>query len=193
MKKITALLLALCLLLPYVAFCEAAAAPSLHDYRYYFEHKLLPGELYGNAEQMLGFIRENGLYAMWRNFVTNNGGDPVYTEDQFRYTEQTLDDGTMLIRMDFPKPEDSPLCSRVYLLRNAETGEAGYFTVEYDNFMGEAWFLCGWTPKGDHKNFGGAEPLPAEDSADYQAALDRETDEVVRLFREGAVRDAAAE
>ena len=33
MKKITALLLALCLLLPCVAFCEAAAAPTLHDYR----------------------------------------------------------------------------------------------------------------------------------------------------------------
>ena len=193
MKKMIALLLVFCLLLPCAALGEAAAAPSLHDCRYYFEHKLLPQELYQNAEQMLAFLRENGLYAMWRNFTTNNGADPVYTEDQFQYTEQSLEDGTLLIRMIFPKPEDSPLCGRVYMLRNPETGEAGYFTVEYEDFMGESWFLCGWTLKGNHMNYGGADSLPAPDSADYQAALDRETDAVIQLFREGAARDAAEE
>jgi len=194
MKKILSILLAFCLLLPCAAaMCEATAAPSLHDCRYYFEHKLLPTELYQNAEQMLAFLRENGLYAMWRNFAINNGADPVYPEDRYRFEEQTLDDGTLLVRLTFPKPEDSLLCGRVYMLRNPETGEAGYFTVEYDTFMGEAWFLCGWTPNGNHMNYSGMDPLPSPDSTDYQAALDRETDAVIQLFREGAARDAAEE
>lgn len=194
MKKAIAFLLIICLLLPCAALCEAAQtaqAPSLHDLRYYFEHKLLPGELYQNTDQVSAFLRENGPYVMWRNFAQNNGGEVVYTEDQFAMEEVPLEGGGWLIRLTFPKPEDSLLCSRVYLLHNPETNESGYFTVEYDNFMGDAWFLCGWTPKGNHMNFSGVDNLPAPDSADYRAALDKEAEEVVRLFKEGAVRDAA--
>ena len=65
MKKWIALLLALCLLLPCTALGETAAEEAAeeaaeitpHDIRYYFEHRLLPSELYENTDQLTEYLR----------------------------------------------------------------------------------------------------------------------------------------
>ena len=198
MKKLFSLLLALCLLLPCASLGETAESaesekPTLHDIQYYFQHKLLPNEFYNNAEQLLPFLRENGLYTMWHNFSTANGWDDVYTPEYFTMTEYPRDDGLFLMLLTFPRPESDLLCSRIWLCQDPETGRAGIFTVEYDGFMGETWFLCGWTPKGSHKNYGGAWPMVDLADPASREALDGEIDQVIQLFRAGEPSDAPEE
>ena len=193
MKKAILILFVFCLLLPCAAICETAeatdaeaSAPTLHDIRYYFEHKLIPHEFYTNAGQFVPFIRENGIFGLWRNFTQNNGLDLYYTEDQFSAMELPREDGLFLMLLTFPKPESNLLCSRIWLCRDPETDKAGVFTVEIDLFTGEAWFLCGWTPNGTHLNFGGASPLTDPSETGYREALDAEAGQIVELFRSGS-------
>lgn len=190
MKKWIALLLALCLLLPCAVLGETAAEETAeemveitpHDIRYYFEHRLLPSELYENTEQLIGFLRQNGIYALWANFTGNNGFDVVYPEDAFGMAEFPQEDGTNVMMLSLPKPEDSPLCSRVYLCWNPETGKAGYYTVELDSFFGEAWYLCSWSVDGNHLDYGAINALPDPEDPGYADALQAEISAVLELM-----------
>ena len=196
MKKTLALLLALCLLLPCTAACADAAeteAPSLHDYRYYFEHRYMTQPFFENPDQIMGIVAKYGVWQLWSDFMQNNGADPVYTAEDFSEEVLPQEDGSYLMRIILPKPEDSPLCGRLYLYWNPGTGEAGYYTIEYDNFMGEAWFLCGWSKNHDHLNFGGAAPLPDPSDPGYQKALDAEAAEVLKQPKESVSPAAEAE
>lgn len=190
MKKWIALLLALCLLLPCAVLGETAAEETAeemveitpHDIRYYFEHRLLPSELYENTEQLIGFLRQNGIYALWANFTGNNGFNVVYPEDAFGMAEFPQEDGTNVMMLSLPKPEDSPLCSRVYLCWNPETGKAGYYTVELDSFFGEAWYLCSWSADGNHLDYGAINALPDPEDPGYADALQAEISAVLELM-----------
>ena len=190
MKKWIALLLALCFLLPCAVFGETAAEetaeeagqPTPHDIRYYFEHRLLPGELYENTDQLIGFLRRNGIYALWASFTESNGFDTVYPEDAFGIAEFPQEDGTDVIMLALPKPESAPLCSRVYLCWNPETGKTGYYTVELDDFFGEAWFLCSWSADGVHLDYGAVSPLPDSEDPVYPDALRAEVSTVLELM-----------
>ena len=115
--------------------------------------------------------------------MKNNGADVCYAEDGFAAEELPREDGLYLMRLTMPRPEDTPLCSRIYLCRDPATDKTGYFTVEYDNLLGEAWFLCGWTPEGVHMNYGSAAALPDPDDPGYRAALDAEAEQVAGTFR----------
>lgn len=190
MKKWIALLLALCMLLPCAALGETAAEETAeeaaeitpHDIRYYFEHRLLPSELYENTEQLTGFLRKNGIYALWANFTGSNGFAVVYPEDAFGMAEFPQEDGTNVMMISLPKPEDSPLCSRVYLFWNPETGKTGYYTVELDSFFGEAWYLCGWSADGNHLDYGTINALPDPEDPGYADALQAEIAAVLELM-----------
>ena len=127
MKKWIALLLALCLLLPCSALGETAAeetaGPTPHDIRYYFEHRLLPGELYENTDQLIGFLRKNGIYALWSNFTGNNGFDVIYPEDAFEMAEFPQEDGANVMMLSLPKPES--LKELNWLLRSRRNRRCG--------------------------------------------------------------------
>lgn len=199
MRKWIALLLCLCLLLPCAALGETSAetpAPedesdeavqtlTLYDVRYYFEHRLLPEELYENRDQLVAFLRSSGVHALWASLTGSIGFETVYPEDAFGIAEFPQEDGTNVIMLSLPAPEDSPLCSRVYLCWNPETGKAGYYTVELDNLFGETWFLCGWNAEGIHENYGTVSALPAPDDPDYDAALQAEAAVVTELLNGG--------
>ena len=188
MKKLIALLLALCLLLVFCAGAAGAEAAETneeltpHQVRYYFEHRLLPNEFHNNTAELVAFLRENGLFALWRNFTQNNGFDVIYTADDFSVTEFPQEDGTFLMLLIMPKPEDTPLCARIYLCQRAGSGDTGFFTVEYDNYFGESWFLCGWTKDGNHQNYGAAIALPAPDDPGYEEALNNEINMILQLL-----------
>lgn len=189
MKKTIALLLVLCLLLP---FCYAAAAeetgetdrsaPTLYDFRYYFEHKLLPNELYNYADQLIPFLRERGAFLLWQNFTLNNNADVFYAESDFSVRDIPRENGDTLLMLTLPKPEKTPLCARVYLYRSADGAGIGYYTVEYDDFFGESWFLCSWTKEGTHLNHGDVAALPDPADPGYEEALSKEIGTVWQLI-----------
>lgn len=200
MKPWIALLLALCLLLPCSALCEETAAAetaesaeatetTLRSDRYYFEHRLLPSLLYEGPEELLTFMEQSGAYTLWYNFTQNNGLDLVFAKDDFSQEMIPQEDATRIIRVWLPKPEENLECSRVYLCWNPETSAAAYYTVEYDLFFDVAWYLCGWTADGSHENYGTIGALPAPEDPEYQATLDAETTEILRMF--GDVQSAA--
>ena len=191
MKRWIALLLMICLL-PCAALCgEAAAAaeaaekeesPTLHDARYYFEHRMLPDYFYNNRDALVSYLRRNGVFTLWERFCQNNGLDPTYEEDRFGVREFPQEDGTEVMILTLPKPEDMTLCCRIYLCWNPETGTAGYYTVEYDNLLGETWFLCGWTANGTHMNYSIVSAVTDPEDPEYEAALEKELKAVLELM-----------
>ena len=69
-----------------------------------------------------------------------------------------------------PEPDGNTLCYRVYMIYNAETGTAGYYTVESDTFSPDTAFICSWDANGTHYNYGGMDVLdPA--AADFEEQL----------------------
>ena len=205
MKKWIALLLALCLLLPCAAFCEGIldaadtmaenseeeAAPTPFQIRYYFEHRLLPQLFYEDLDYLMDYIDQNGVYSLWTSFTESNGLDPVYDKEDFGQASLQREDGTRVLLVTMPVPEETPLCSRAYLCLNKDAGKKGYFTVEYDNFLGEDWFLCGWTEDNIHMDYAGASPLPDPSDPEYEAALNKEVNKVLELMNSD-IRPAAS-
>ena len=201
MKKWIALLLIFCLLLPCAALCETADTTeetaeetreiTPHDVRYYFEHRLLPQDFFEYGETLIGYLRENGTYAIWEDLTQSNGFDVIYSGEEYGLAEYPQEDGTEVIMLTFPKPEDTPLCSHVYLCLNPETGAQGYYTVEYDNFFGESWYLCCWTKDGNHLDYGVINPLPDPEDPGYADALNAEIATVLELLATGAAPEAS--
>lgn len=190
MKKLLAMLIALMLLaLPALAdaatetdaatdaAAEQTEGVTLERMRYYFEHNVLPRYFYEDPANMLDVLKTNGIYRLWQALADENGVEYPYQEADYNLRWYDLDGGATALLIEMPAPEVSPQCLRVYMIYNQETGASGYYTVEYDNFMGETAFLCGWTPDGTHMNYGGAPILdPAAD--DYEAQLEAEVQQV---------------
>ena len=195
MKKLFALLLALCLLVPCFAFGEAAeseaeAQLTLHDVRYYFEHRLNREYFFTYTEGWFDTFREKGPYDFWKWFTDQIPFDAPYTESDFGVRE-TDRDGIHMMLLEMPKPEQTPDCSRIWMCFEKETGKAWYYTVEYDNFMGEAWFLCEWVKTGEgddswtHMDYGAVDAVTAS-AEDYEARLEEEADMIAGMIRGNA-------
>ena len=188
MKKWIAMILTLCMLLPFAALGEAVTkepaeeAPAeaaeevkettLHDVRYYFEHRMLPQMFFDMPEAIILYLQEGKAFDLWKSLTDNIGFPLTFTEDQFTVRGYLQEDGSTLLQLELPKPEDTPLCYRVYFYRSA-AGTDHYFTIEYDDFFGEAAYLCAWTAEGNHLNFGTIDILDPEDP-DYEAKLAEE-------------------
>ena len=153
---------------------------SLAQARYHFEHNALPRYFYEDPANMIGVLSERGVYALWDAFARENGVSSPYAESDYRVNRHDLDDGTEMLQIELPRPDANTLCYRIYMAYNATTGAAGYYTVEYDNLLGETAFLCGWSSAHEHINYGGAAVL-TRDSADYEAALAEELARVAAL------------
>ena len=65
---------------------------------------------------------------------------------------------------------------------NEETGAAGYYTVEYDDFLGEGWCLCEWKENGNHIFHGMTGALPDPEDPEYESALGAELKAVLALM-----------
>ena len=187
MKKLIALMIALMLcILPAVAeTAEAAEEEStgitLEQLRYHFEHSTMPRFFYEDPAVMLSVLKERGTYTMWTVLANENGVEQPWQEEDFvqRWYEF---DGATVLQIEMPTPETSPQCFRVYMIRNEAAGTAGYYTIEYDNFMGDTAFLCGWTADMTHMNYGGAAILdPA--AADYETQLETEAGQVAAMLQ----------
>lgn len=158
----------------------ADTAVTLKQARYYFEHNALPRYFYEDPANMLDVLGRVGVYRLWCSLADENGVDYPYQAEDFTENRYVTDGGATLLQIVMPKPEDKPLCFRIYLAYDPETGKAGYYTAEYENLLGDDCFICGWTEAHDHVNFGGAAPLDST-AADYDAALLAEAEEIAKL------------
>ena len=154
---------------------------SLEKARYHFEHSALPRYFYDDPANMLAVLEARGTFAMWQALVDENGVVYPYQEADYELRWYDLEDGATALLITMPAPEVSPQCFRAYMIYNPSTGAAGYYTVEYDNMLGDAAFLCGWSPDGTHMNYGGAMILDAA-ADDYEAQLESETAQVAALM-----------
>ena len=145
-------------------------------------YRLLPQAFYEDTDALTEFLKSDGLFALWQSFMRNNGFDVVYNEKDFSVQVFPQEEGTEVILLTMPKPEDASLCSRIYLCRNAVTGEMDYCTVEYDNFFGESWFLCGWTKDHNHVNYSTIPALPEPEDPSYADALAAEIERILGLM-----------
>ncbi len=192
MKRIFVLMLALCLaILPCAVQAEGNAQEDadtgwMHDARYFFEHKMIPPLFYEDPEALIEFMRNDGPFTLWTRFSEKNGLDPVYSAEDFGVRDFSQEGGLEMVMISMPTPPDSPLCFRIYLCYDPATKSAGVFTLEYDNFLGDSCFTCGWSKSGDHLNFGGGRLLN-KNSADYEAGLAEEAESIRGLMRDGAI------
>lgn len=153
---------------------------TLKQARYHFEHSALPRYFYDDPSNMLTVLGEVGAYRLWTSLADENGVEYPYQPGDYAENWYTADDGTTVLQIIMPQPETDTLCYRVYMLYNPGTGDAGYYTVEYDGLLGDAAFLCGWSEDRKHINYGGAAILDAAD-AGYGAALLEEAGRVASL------------
>lgn len=184
MKRVLALIIALMLMaLPALADAatEETQVVTLEKMRYHFEHSALPRFFYEDPANMLDVLKANGIYRLWQALADENGVEYPYQESDYALAWYDLENGATELQITMPAPDANLLCYRVYMIYNPDTGAAGYFTIEYDNFMDETAFLCGWTADMTHMNYGGAEILdPSAD--DFQAKLDAEAQQVASLM-----------
>lgn len=190
MKKWIAMILVLCMVTPFAALGEAAVEAAaetaeetkeytLYDVRYYYEHKLLPQLFYEIPEDVLVYMQDGKAFDLWKSLTEDVNFPLTFTADQFILRDYPQEDGGTLLQLELPKPEDTALCFRVYFYRNA-LGVNNYFTVEYDNYFGEAAYLCGWTAEGNHLNFGTTDILEPDDP-DYETKLAKEATQITQM------------
>ena len=152
----------------------------LQKARYHFEHSSLPRFFYEAPTQIMDVLKDQGLFELWTVFANENGVEYSWQQEDFGHYLYEMDDGTRILQFVMPDPQASPECFRAYMLYNPQTGLAAYYTVEYDNLLGDAAMLCGWTRDMEHVNYGGAMLLDRS-SADYQEALMEEARRVAAM------------
>ena len=153
---------------------------TLEQVRYHFEHNAVPRYFYEDPANVLAALREQGMYMLWTALADENGVAYPYQADDFEEYWYELTDGSTILQIVMPDPEATPQCYRIYLLYNPTTGEAGYYTAEYDNFFDESAFLCGWDAQHSHMNYGGA-AVTEKGSSDYEDILRAELEQVAQL------------
>lgn len=153
---------------------------SLEQARYYFEHSTLPRYFYEDPANMIDVLTDRGVYAMWDVFANENGISYPYASDDYRENRYDLIDDVTMLQLELPQPDANTLCYRIYMVYSAADNTAGYYTVEYDNLLGESAFLCGWTEDHTHVNYGGAAMLDKTDD-EYESALAEEAAQVAAL------------
>ncbi len=150
------------------------------EVRYQFEHSMLPRYFYEVPEDMMRVMEENGVYALWEVTALENGADPAYSEEDYKEHWYEAQDGTTVLQIDMPEPDANTLCWRIYMLYNVRTGEAGYYTVEYDEFLTESSFICMWDEDRIHTVLEGA-PILDRNSDSYEEELQEEAEKIANL------------
>ncbi|MBQ6504547.1 MAG: hypothetical protein IJI57_11610 [Flexilinea sp.] len=157
-----------------------ASGWTLYDVRYAFEHSMLPRYFYEVPENMLDALSGKGIYSLWASVSTENGVDPTYSEDEYISHWYTASDGSTLLQIELPEPDGNTLCYRIYFVYNAENGFIGYYTMESDELMEDAGFICTWNAEREHTILG-AMPVLDKNAPDYKEGLVNEASEIARL------------
>ena len=143
--------------------------------RYECEHVLLPGQFYQNgAAAILHLMGTQGatLMRLYHQLEKEHRGYVCpYTEKDFQESHMLYhceDDSALVMRIQMPTPEVSPLCRAIYLCLAKDSPRQMYFSSELmsdNNFA-----LCSWTPEKTHLNYGRA-PETYSDEFDRVAQI----------------------
>ena len=156
---------------------DTGAAWTPQEVRNEFEHSMMPRYFFDRTEDMLSGIDEVGIYWLWESVCSENGVDPYYPEkDYIEHWYPANENGTF-VQIELPDPDANLLCYRIYLIYDPDTGEKDYYTAEYDNFLGDACFLCSWDEDRTHSLIGDLEILDRS-ASDYNAKLRAEAEQV---------------
>ena len=78
-----------------------------------------------------------------------------YSPEDYKVTMQKVTDEVRMIKMEFPKPEEEPLCYCAYMFFDDTFHKISYFCIERGNSEDNEYpFVCSWTPDGAHHNYG---------------------------------------
>ena len=190
MKRMMILLLAALIGLAWGAAAEEAPGEDVplrtDGTRYYFEHRLLPGEFYREPEEMMDAMAGDGLYDRWVRYAAEKGVSAGYTAGDFTVREMMQDSGIRMAVLIMPTPEENLLCYRIYLCLDPESGKAAYFTAEFDEhdaLYDDGCLICGWSADGVHSYYEPGKILPEPGDPAYEKALAGEAAAVLNLMR----------
>lgn len=129
---------------------------NLQEARYILEHKLFPEWFFNDKIQFVGALADskaNTAYDLMSRICKKKNIECTYKPEQYKSELFKIDNGNfLLLKLTFPKPENTPLCYRAYMIFNEDFTKASYFTAEksFENKL----FLCGWDKKRTHLNYG---------------------------------------
>lgn len=157
--------------------------------RYFIEHKALPSNLYSEGARLLSRFMISGKNAVldyYKKADATTSYDCLFTLDDFDVNFRTYirdDDSCMVLRIEMPEPEQPLLCRSVYLCYGTRGGYELYVTSELAE--DGSYYICAWTERGQHFNFGDA-PADPSDEMDMAAELFwRSIDYVRKIESEG--------
>ena len=140
--------------------------------RYFFEHKMLPRYFYEKPEALLDGVRNVGIYPLWEAVSKENGTDPFYPKQDYSTHYYKAEDGTQIVQVEMPQPDEEPLCYRIYFVYNPDKDIAAYYTAECSSLAPDICFICNWSREGEHELCGSRDVLDKKDSKYADALLE---------------------
>ena len=128
--------------------------------RYFFEHRLLPQELYSKrgSNVIIGMLEQKGEFfvSVLNLLGSEQGYKCPYSPSDFVLKPQLMrangkTPSLAILAIDMPEPEITPLCSRIYICHDENFSRIRYYTLERSITGGN--ILCGWE-KDSHNNYG---------------------------------------
>jgi len=136
--------------------------------RYFLEHKVLPVAFYGDGTHLRESFLHDAENTMYQFYQHAEDVEPEYIcpyhEEEFTVTIRTYlreNDSCVVLRIGLPSPEAALLCRAVYLCYGAGDDTAFYVTSELSD-NGD-YYVCGWSNRGKHINFGNAPGNPSDE------------------------------
>ena len=142
---------------------------TLKELRYYFEHQLLPRYFF---EHTAGFLDEisaplikeeenpnavsgDNIYSLFSEIAEKYDVAHKYTKEQFELDIYPIGELGFMFKISLPEPEDTILCSHIYLVLSEDFTYKRYFTIELLEIKRKRKYycLCEWT-SDSHENYG---------------------------------------
>lgn len=130
---------------------------------YVAEHVLIPDWFYGGKRSFVWelLLDKTLLSQKIKKIFDNNDIAFPYSGEDFKAEILPAGEGTDMLKITFPEPEDG-LCSAGYFLFDKAYEKTWYFCLEKYGDSDEP-YLCSWSPDGQHTVYGACSPEANED------------------------------
>ncbi|MBQ1827320.1 MAG: hypothetical protein II126_05045 [Erysipelotrichaceae bacterium] len=127
---------------------------------YEFEHRLLPKWILTSGAFHNDLFKNGAratLYGALKSVYENRKEEMPYKPEDFNGLNFQPDENTVVYMLKLPDPTEVPLCYRMYMFRDLQTGQTACYTIEKGTDIdgSELRFLCEWNNEGKHINYGG--------------------------------------
>ena len=163
-----------------------------NDFRYFYEHQLLPQALFRDPDGVILSALDNKEYflRLYKTVAEQNNCECPFTLESFSVfpnaVKTRFDDGDFwLIEICSPIPDEEPLCYRIYIAFSIFKGQqkaenVRYFTVEKGTNVAtkeDTMFLGEWSHEGKHLNYG-----QVKFSDDFTLQIIQEIGKVAQIY-----------